>query len=77
MEMLQVLKAKFNPMTPERILQLQDSLRQIKLSDSQDLDDFVNEMRDINLQLSEVGQGFTEFQLVNLALHQLGSSRSR
>ena len=52
-EMLQALKYKFNSLTFERICALQDKLRKLNLSPYQDLDDFVNELHDINMTLNE------------------------
>ena len=75
-EMLHALRHKFNSLSFERINKLQDKVRHLQLSSTQDLDDFINEMRDINsmLNMANPPQGYTELQLVNLALHQLAAS---
>ena len=49
----------------------------MQLTPQQDLDDFINEICDVNTTLNEAQQpqGYTELQLVNIALHQLQTSQ--
>ena len=75
-EMLQALKYKFNSLTFEHICALQEKLQKLVLAPHQDLDDFDNELHDINMMLNEANppQGYSELQLVNMVLHQLQAS---
>ena len=75
-EMLQALKYKFNSLIFERICALQEKLQKLVLEPHQDLDDFVNELHDINTMLNKANppQGYSELQLVNMVLHQLQAS---
>ena len=63
-------------MTFECICALQDKLWKFNHYPHQDLNDFVNELHDINMTLDEsnLPQGYSELQLVNLVLHQLQDS---
>jgi len=63
-----------NPMTFEWIQRVQQDILNITLADCQDLDSFVNTYHVQNKLLKEVGQGFSQFQLVNMAMHQLEKS---
>jgi len=51
-EMMQALKYKFNSLSFEHICALQDKLQKLALAPHQDLDDFVNELHDINMMLN-------------------------
>ena len=48
----------------------------MQLTPQQDLDDFINEICDVNTTLNEAqpSQGYTKLQLVNIVLHQLWTS---
>jgi len=51
-EILQVLKYKLNSLTFKHICALQAKLQKLALAPHQDLDDFVNELHDINMMLN-------------------------
>ena len=60
----------------ECICALQGKTCSLKLDAMQNLDDFVNDLQDMNTLLNKAQppQGYMELQLVNMALHQLISS---
>jgi len=41
---LAVLHQKFNPLTPEHVLNLQDKIRNLTVQNMQDFNDYVNEL---------------------------------
>ena len=73
-EILAVLQDKFNAMTFKHIYHVQQDTLNITLADSQDLDSFMNAFHDQSKLLKEVGQGFSDSQLVYMTMHQLEKS---
>ena len=72
-EMLQVLAEKFGCMSMEMTHKLQNEIHHLRLKDTQDLQDYINEGRDLNIRLGFAGERMSEAWLVNLVLDQLSS----
>jgi len=57
----------------EWMCSIQDKIRKVQLSPQQDLDNFVNEIHNVNMTLNEAQphKGIPSFRMVNIMLHQL------
>ena len=74
-EMPRILANKFHKVTTASIRKLENKLNNIELADSVELSDFINEIQDINAQLTWSNQGLTSDWLFDLVLEALRQSR--
>jgi hypothetical protein len=74
-EMVHLLVATFNPMDSNKCCTLLLKLISATLPEDMELLEFINLLKDTNMQLSWCGTGMPEDLLVDIALHHLKSSR--
>ena len=73
-EMLHLLAATFNPMDSNKRRTLLIKLISATLPDDMELLEFINSLKDTNMQLAWCGTGMPEDLLVDIAMHRLESS---
>jgi hypothetical protein len=74
-EMVHLLAATFNPMDSSKHCSLLLKLISVTLPEDMELLEFINLLKDTNMQLSWCGTGMLEYLLVDIAMHRLESSR--
>ncbi len=74
-EMIHLLAATFNPMDSNKRRTLLLKLISATLPEDMELLEFINVLKDTNMQLSWCGTGMPEDLLVDIAMHRLESSR--
>jgi hypothetical protein len=74
-EMIHLLAAMFNPMDSNKHRSLLLKLISATLPEDTELLEFINTLKDTNMQLSWCGTGMPEDLLVDIAMHRLENSR--
>jgi hypothetical protein len=74
-EMIHLLAATFNPMDSNKHWSLLLKLISATLPEDMELLEFINVLKDTNMQLSWCGTGMPEDLLVDIAMHRLENSR--
>jgi hypothetical protein len=74
-EMIRALADKFNPLDAGAVQSIMSTMQNLTLLDTEDLSVFKDKLENLNLQLTWVGQGMSDSDLVYLAQLQLKTFR--